>query len=101
MLFDELVDEMLTNVGFKVFNNCSCVCLLDRSIETEIPGSWFGGTEMSSLTATERVVKYKAQAVEYADVREFPGPSSQVNSPRSTLLQRSLPSTGLRRWVAL
>jgi hypothetical protein len=56
---------------------------------------------MSSLTATERVVKYKAQAVEYADVREFPGPSSQVNSPRSTLLQRSLPSAGLRRWAAL
>ena len=34
-------------------------------VEIEVPGSWFGGTERS--------VKYKTQAVEYDDVREFPG----------------------------
>ena len=31
-----------------------------------MPGSWFGGTEMGSLNASERRQKYKAQAVEYA-----------------------------------
>lgn len=41
---------------------------VDLSIEIEVPGSWFGGTEMGSLTATERSVKYKAQAVEYVCV---------------------------------
>ena len=30
---------------------------------------------MGSLTASERRQKYKAQAVEYAEVREFPGAS--------------------------
>ena len=41
---------------------------VDLSIEIEVPGSWFGGTEMGSLTATERSVKYKAQAVDYVCV---------------------------------
>ena len=31
-----------------------------------MPGSWFGGTEMGSLNASERRQKYKAQAVAYA-----------------------------------
>ena len=48
---------------------------VDLSVEIEVPGSWFGGTEMGSLTASERRQKYKAQAVEYAEVREFPGAS--------------------------
>jgi hypothetical protein len=41
---------------------------VDLCVEIEVPGSWFGGT----LNATERSLKYKAQAVEYDDVREFP-----------------------------
>jgi hypothetical protein len=39
----------------------------------QVPGNWFGG----SLTSTEKREKYKAQAVEYAEVREFPGPHKQ------------------------
>ena len=42
---------------------------VDLCVEIEVPGSWFEGT----LNATERSLKYKAQAVEYDDVREFPG----------------------------
>ena len=38
---------------------------VDLCVQIEVPGSWFGGTERS--------LKYKAQAVEYDDVREFPG----------------------------
>ena len=38
-------------------------------MEIEVPGNWFGG----SFTSTEKREKYKAQAVEYAEVREFPG----------------------------
>ena len=41
---------------------------VDLSVEIEVPGTWFGGT----LSAAERREKYKAQAVEYAIVREFP-----------------------------
>ena len=41
---------------------------VDLSIEIEVPGSWFGGTGMGSLTATERSVQYKAQAVDYVRV---------------------------------
>ena len=48
---------------------------VNLSVEIEVPGSWFGGTEMGSLNASERRQKYKAQAVEYAEVREFPGAS--------------------------
>ncbi len=33
---------------------------VDLCVETEVPGSWFGGT----LNATERSLKYQAQAVE-------------------------------------
>ena len=48
---------------------------VNLSVEIEVPGSWFGGTEMGSLNASERRQKYKVQAVEYAEVREFPGAS--------------------------
>ena len=44
---------------------------------------------LGSLTATERSVKYKAQAVEYADVRdlrEFPGPSSKSRKTKEKAL---------------
>ena len=37
-------------------------------VEIEVPGSWFGAGPMGSLTATEQREKYKAQAVEYAEV---------------------------------
>ena len=47
---------------------------IDLCVEIEVPISWFRGTEMGSLNATELSAKYKAQAVEYDDVREFPGP---------------------------
>ena len=33
---------------------------VDLCVETEVPGSWFGGT----LNASERSLKYQAQAVE-------------------------------------
>ena len=42
---------------------------VDLCVEIEVPGSWFGG----NLNATERSLKYKAQEIEYDDVREFPG----------------------------
>ena len=47
---------------------------VDLAVEIEVPGSWFSGTSMGALTASERREKYKAQAVEYAEVQEFPGP---------------------------
>ena len=50
---------------------------VNLSVEIEVPGSWFGGTEMGSLNAGERRQKYKAQAVEYAEVREFPGATAR------------------------
>ena len=43
---------------------------VDLSVEIEVPGSWFNGTAIGSLTTTERRQKYKAQTV--AAVREFP-----------------------------
>ena len=51
---------------------------VNLSVEIEVPGSWFGGTEMASLSASERRQKYKAQAVEYAEVREFTGASARA-----------------------
>jgi hypothetical protein len=50
---------------------------VDLCVEIEVPGSWFGGT----LNATERSLKYKAQAVEYDDVREFPGLTPKSRKP--------------------
>ena len=46
---------------------------VDMSVEIDVPGNWFGG----SLTNTGKREKYKAQAVEYAEVRNFPGPTKQ------------------------
>ena len=34
---------------------------VNLSVEIEVPGSWFGGTEMGSLNASERRQKYRAQ----------------------------------------
>ena len=46
---------------------------VDLAVEIQVPGSWFGVGPMGSLTTTERRDKYNAQAVEYCEVREFPG----------------------------
>ena len=48
---------------------------VDLAVEIEVAGSWFGDGPMGALTATERREKYTAQAVEYSEVREFPGAS--------------------------
>ena len=45
---------------------------VDFKVEVQVPGSWFGGTDAGSLTATERREQYKAQAVEFAAVHDFP-----------------------------
>ena len=46
---------------------------VDMRVEIQVPGSWFGAGPMGALTDAERREKYTAQAVEYAEVREFPG----------------------------
>jgi len=46
---------------------------VNLAVEIQVPGSWFGVGLMGCLTATERREKYTAQAVEYCEVREFPG----------------------------
>jgi len=48
---------------------------VDLAVEIEVPGSWFSVGSMGSLTTTEQCEKYNAQAVEYSEVREFPGAS--------------------------
>jgi len=60
---------------------------VDLSVEIEVPGNWFGGTEMGSLSASERRQKYKAQAVEYAEVREFPGASARARKVKEPAIR--------------
>ena len=60
---------------------------VNLSVEIEVPGSWFGGTEMGSLSASERRQKYKAQAVEYAEVREFPGASARARKVKEPAIR--------------
>ena len=59
---------------------------VDLSVEIEVPGTWFGGT----LSAAERREKYKAQAVEYAIVREFPGPDVRSRKTKDDWLHPTL-----------
>ena len=64
---------------------------VDLAVEIEVPGSWFGVGPMGALTDAERREKYTAQAVEYAEVREFSrGFQSRVSRTlsRTGLLQR-------------
>ncbi len=71
---------------------------VDLAVEIEVPGSWFGAGPMGSLTATEQREKYKAQAVEYAEVHEFPGATKGARQA-SVLLQGQqvvLPRRGQR-----
>ena len=60
---------------------------VNLSVEIEVPGSWFDGTEMGSLSASERRQKYKAQAVEYAEVREFPGASARARKVKEPAIR--------------
>ena len=46
---------------------------VDLRVEIEVPGTWFGGTSQGSLTQQEQREKYKAQTVEFSELREFPG----------------------------
>ena len=62
-------DGQICRVGPAV----SCPAAGRSSRRDEVPGSWFGVGPMGSLTTTERRDKYNAQAVEYCEVREFPG----------------------------
>ena len=56
---------------------------VDLSVEIEVPGNWFGG----SPTSTEKREKYKAQAVEYAEVREFSGPHKQSKKTKDPAIR--------------
>ena len=56
---------------------------VDLSVEIEVPGNWFGG----SLTSAEKREKYKAQAVEFAEVREFPGPHKQSKKTKDPAIR--------------
>ena len=46
---------------------------VNLAVEIQVPSSWFGVGPMGSLTTTELRNKYNDQAVEYCEVREFPG----------------------------
>ena len=50
---------------------------VDLRVEIEVPGTWFGGTSQGSLTNAEKREKYKAQAVEFSELREFGVASSR------------------------
>ena len=60
---------------------------VDLAVEIEVPGSWFGAGPMGSLTVTEQREKYKAQAVEYAEVHEFPGASKGARKTREKAIR--------------
>ena len=62
----------LLAVGFEQITFYDGQEQVDLAVEIEVPGSWFGGTAAGTLNATERREKFKAQAVEYAAVHEFP-----------------------------
>jgi hypothetical protein len=61
--------------------------MVDMSVEIDVPGSWFGGTAAGRLTATERKEMYKAQAVEFAAVREFPASASGSKKSREAAIR--------------
>ena len=61
---------------------------VDLAVEIEVPGSWFSVGSMGSLTTTERREKYNAQAVEYSEVREFPGASRGVRKTKEKAIRQ-------------
>ena len=73
---------------------------VDLCVEIEVPGLWLGGTEMGSINATERSAKYKAQVVEYDDVREFPGPiPSRARPGESVVYWYSILCNLYTQWI--
>ena len=66
---------------------------VDLAVEIEVPGSWFGVGPMGALTDAERREMYTAQAVEYAEVREFPGALAVAQGVDSFTKQASRPAT--------
>ena len=64
---------------------------VDLAVEIEVPGSWFGAGPMGALNASERREKYTAQAVEYAEVREFPGASRTARCSSASPVRNSTP----------
>ena len=66
---------------------------VDLAVEIEVPGSWFGVGPMGALTDAERREMYTAQAVDYAEVREFPGALAVAQGVDSFTKQASRPAT--------
>ena len=64
---------------------------VDLAVEIQVPSSWFGVGPMGSLTTTELRNKYNDQAVEYCEVREFPGATKGARSWSRLLARRGLP----------
>jgi len=60
---------------------------VDLAVEIEVPGSWFGVGPMGALTPTERREKYTAQAVEFSEVREFPGASRAARKTKEKAIR--------------
>jgi hypothetical protein len=69
---------------------------VDLAIEIEVAGSWFSDGPMGALTATERREKYTAQAVEYSEVREFPGASRASRKTKEKAWKNKRKETGKR-----
>ena len=44
---------------------------VDLAVLVDVPGSWFGAGADGGLAAAEKKEKYRAQAVQFAEVREF------------------------------
>ena len=61
----------LLAAGFELIKQYSGDEQVRLKVVVEVPGSWFGGGALGTLTDGERKEKYEAQAVEYAPVREF------------------------------
>ena len=60
---------------------------VNLAVEIEVPSSWFGVRSMGSFTTTEQREKYNAQAVEYSEVREFPGASRGVHKTKEKTIR--------------
>ena len=56
-------------------------------MEIEVTHNWFGG----SLTSTEKSVQYKAQAVENAEVYQFPGLHKQSKKTKDPAIRLAGP----------
>ena len=77
----------LTACGVELIKQYDGQEQVDLAVEIEVPGSWFGGTAAGSLTLTEKRERYKAQAAEYAEVREFPGPHPRAKKTKEKAIR--------------